>query len=187
MSDNSFCNAWANYWRNYQGQPVGFNPPWYRVNYICRDLSGTEISIDDYKMRKKAEVLQYNKIQNNFTKKQRWAMLNRGELGNKKSNALQTFNYTNPNVNNYELVGNTLILSNSQGECNETKIVKTLSTASNVPGKPMYLYLDPNIPLIDNQYRWTFSSIGTKWPQTAWTQGNQGFPVGKSGTNPSTN
>ena len=184
MSDNSFFSSLTNYSRNCETpQPLGFNKPWFRVSNICRDLSGSSLTLEDYAMRRKSEVLQYNSLQNNLTKKQRWAKISRGELGYKKSWAYQTFDYTNANSNNLPLVNNTLIYQNSNGECNESKIVKTLTTASNVPGKPMYLYLDPSVPLNTNRFSLSYSSAGSKLPQRAWEPGDVGFPVGKSGSN----
>lgn len=183
MADN-FLNILSNNRRDCEVvQPFGFNKPWFRLSNICRDFSGTSLTADDYKMRRKAEVLQYNSSNNNFTKKQKWAKLNRGELGYKKSWAYQTFEYTNPNSNNLPLVNNTLIFQNTDGVCNEPKIVKTLTSASNVPGKSMYLYLDPSVPLNSNRFAITYSSTGSKLPQTAWAPGDVGFPVGKSGSN----
>lgn len=63
----------------------------------------------------------------------------------------------------------------------EPLIVKNSSTASDVPGNPIELYLDPNVPLTGYIVQQTYSAGGTKFPQSSWAPGDDGFPVGKSG------
>jgi hypothetical protein len=52
-----------------------------------------------------------------------------------------------------------------------------------VPGPIMNLCYNPAIPLVGyvapNRKK---VNIGFKWPQKAWTIGDMGFPIGKSGT-----
>lgn len=82
-------------------------------------------------MRRKAEILKYNSSQqntksNNPTKKQKFASLVKGFNSLSQQQANQT--YTN-------LV------------CDADVIKPTLSTACNIPGPPIILQYDPNVPL----------------------------------------
>jgi hypothetical protein len=123
-------------------------PPWGRVRLVdvVQDSFG-QITYDDLRMRRKAEVLQYNKSQNKMTQKQNWAMLNKGFLKRKKGWAVQNYNVTNPNTSNLQFAenSNTVLVCNN----NPNVIIKISSTASGVPGTPLSLYLDPNIPLVN--------------------------------------
>jgi len=162
------------------GKPCNFDwstytgPPWSRVTMVC---TGNNYSNFDLNMRRKAEVLQY-KNQNHFTKKQLWAMLNKGELTRKKTWATQGIYSSNPNTNNLTVSNNTLI-------CNSNSVAPLIvvnpTYASNVPGKPIGLYLDEAVPLTNYKVQITYAAGGNKFPQTAWMPGDNGFPVGKSG------
>lgn len=122
-------------------------PPWGRVRLVDVISGTTGITYDDLRMRRKAEVLQYNKNQNKITQKQSWAMLNKGYLNKKHSWAIQNYNITNPNTSNLQFANN----SNTILVCNNTPnlIIKTPTSASGVPGKKINLYLDPSIPLVN--------------------------------------
>jgi hypothetical protein len=79
----------------------------------------------------------------------------------------------NNNNNNYQ----------SKNEELEPKILKFPTSASDVPGKPMDLYLDPNAPLtMYTPVRRTYQAGANKWPQFGWYPGLRGFPVGKKGS-----
>lgn len=165
----------------YRGATVP--PPWSRATLNCVDYQNPIIGINDLEMRRKAQILKYNKNQNNPTKKQLWAMLNKGQLTRKKVWATQGINYTNPNTSNLNFANNnsnTNILQCSAATA-EPLIVKNSSTASDVPGNPIELYLDPNVPLTGYIVQQTYSAGGTKFPQSSWAPGDDGFPVGKSG------
>ena len=165
----------------YQGATVP--PPWSRATLSCINYQNPNITVNDLDMRRKAQILQYNKNQNNPTKKQLWAMLNKGQLTRKKVWATQGINYTNPNTSNLNFAinnSNTNILKCSAATA-EPLIVKNSSTASDVPGNPIELYLDPNVPLTGYIVQQTYSAGGTKFPQSSWAPGDDGFPVGKSG------
>ena len=56
-----------------------------------------------------------------------------------------------------------------------------LTTASDVPGKPMLLYYDNSVPLENYKVRRTYLAGVGKWPHISWAPGNNGFPRGKSG------
>lgn len=170
MAFNPYCDLSSN-WSNYSG------PPWGRATLVCDNGNYSQF---DLNMRRKAKILQYNNNQNNPTKKQLWAMLNKGELTRKKTWATQGINATNPNTNNLNLVGNTLV-------CNTNTAPQTFlinpTTASDVPGKQIGLYLNPNVPLTNYKRQITYLAGGSKYPETAWMPGDNGFPVGKSGSN----
>ena len=165
----------------YRGATVP--PPWSRATLNCVDNQNPIIGINDLEMRRKAQILKYNKNQNNPTKKQLWAMLNKGQLTRKKVWATQGINYTNPNIDDLNFANNdsnTNILQCSAATA-EPLIVKNSSTASDVPGNPIELYLDPNVPLTGYIVQRTYLAGGTKWPQSCWAPGDDGFPVGKAG------
>jgi hypothetical protein len=170
----------------YQGILANYKPPWTRATLKCQDLQGSGIGVSDLDLRRKAQILQYNRNQNNLTKKQLWAMLNKGQLTRKKVWATQGINYTNPNVNNLNFANNnqnTNILQCGAALA-QPLIVKNSSTASNVPGNPIELYLDPNVPLTNYQVQRAYPSGGSKFFEASWQPGDEGFPVGKAGQNP---
>ena len=74
-------------------------------------------------------------------------------------------------------------LQNNYGSCNKTGPLKFPTTASDVPGKPMLLFLDPNVPLtMYPPIQRTYRAGANKWSQFGWYPGSRGFPVGKKGT-----
>lgn len=158
-------------WSTYSG------PPWSRARLVCINNG---YSLFDLDMRRKAEILQYKTKQNNPTKKQLWSMLNKGSSAYKKTWATQGVNSTNSNTNKLNLVNNTLV-------CNSNTVPSSViineNYSSDVPGKPLGLYLDPNVPLTNYKRQFIYSAGGDKYPETAWKLGDQGFPVGKSGSN----
>jgi len=166
--------------------PDDYKPPWTRANIKCVNNDNPNISVNDLDMRRKAKILQYNNNQNNPTKKQLWAMLNKGQLTRKKAWATQGINYTNPNVNKLNFANNNPDTNILQCNANlaEPSIVKTSTTASDVPANPIDLYLNPEVPLTRYIVQRTYLAGGTKWSQTAWQPGDNGFPNGKSGQNP---
>lgn len=157
-------------WSTYTG------PPWSRARLAC---TGENFSNFELNMRRKAEILKYKKNQNNLTQKQQWSMLNKGQLTRKKTWATQGINTTNPNTNNLNLIGNTLV-------CNPNTVPPLIiinpTYASDVPGKQIGLYLDPYVPLTNYNDQLTYSNVGSTFPETSWQPGDDGFPVGKSGS-----
>lgn len=110
-----------------------FNVPPPRLNKQTPYPFFTKTQLD---MRRKAEILKYKAVHqnsktNDLTQKQKWANLAKG--GNR--NVSQYANY-------YQKL-------NSQNEigCPSDVTLPTLTSASDVPGPPMYLYNDPNVPL----------------------------------------
>jgi hypothetical protein len=154
-------------WSTYTG------PPWSRSRIVCNNSNYSQFELD---MRRKAQLLQYKNKQNNPTKKQLWSMLNKGVLTKKKAWATQGINTSNSNTNNLTLVANTLVYNSNTVE----SLIINSSTASDVPGKPIELYLNPTVPLTNYRRRITYLAGGSKYPETARTPGNKGFPVGKN-------
>jgi hypothetical protein len=134
---------------------------------------------EDLNMRRKAEILQYKKNNSNMSKKQLWARTIKGHGPNRNRTwATQSADgtYTNPNMDNLARSGFTLRCPGRPNNCAPT-------TNSDVPGKQMLLCMRPDIPLTNYIVNRTYLAGGTKWPQTAWKPGDNGFPVGKAGRN----
>jgi hypothetical protein len=186
MTDYNFLSDAVKDFCPYTGVPVGFILPWTTYHPECNSLDGTGITQFDLNMRRKAEVLRHTNNRNKPTKKQLWATLNRAKLNRKKGWATQGFLYTNPNVNKLQFSENNPATNILQCPANtsQPEIVVNSSTASDVPGKPINLYLNPNIPLTLFKKQYNYPSGGSKWPQTSWQPGDNGFPIGKAGRNP---
>lgn len=130
-----------------------------------------------FDMRRKAEIFLYKKNANDQTKKQKYALLAKGiNIYKKISWATQSEYYTNPNVNGLPQVGYTLT-------CGDVNILKNCSPSTNngVPGPIINICYNQEIPLTNYVTRRIYTFNGTKWPQTTWKPGNNGFPVGKAG------
>ena len=135
--------------------------------------------IPEYNMRRKAEVLQHKHNSTNITKAQRYAMIARGTYAKKKSWGHEPPEGhsmpNNPNSNNIYRNKNKLVLN--QGK---SKIIKTSTTSSDVPGREKKLYLDKSHPItIRNNPQRTFNTIGSKFPQWGWEPGANGLPIKK--------
>ena len=155
------------------------NPPnlWSRASLSCVDYNVH--SQEELAMRRKAETLQHKGNQNPLTKKQK---LSRNVNGNgplaKKVWATQNDLGSNPNVFNLPQVGNTLILCPDD---NTNNVKCEPSSASDVPGNSVLCY-DPAVPLVNYiAPQSTYLAGGTKWPQSTWQPGDDGFPRGKKG------
>ena len=158
-------------------QPGGPMPPrlWSRFEDTC--VSGIPSTTLD--MRRKAEILKYKGNSAQLTKKQKWSQNVKGFGPNgKKVWANQNINVSQPNVDNlpFGATANTLLCYGAPPlvQCSP-------STASNVPGPTVQLCNDPNVPLTNYIVRHTYLAGGTKFPQTCWKPGDNGFPVGKAG------
>jgi 6-phosphogluconolactonase len=65
---------------------------------------------------------------------------------------------------------------------NKTNVKCEPSSASDVPGNSVLCY-DPAVPLVNYlPPQRTFLAGGTKWPQSSWQPGDNGFPRGKKGS-----
>jgi hypothetical protein len=139
------------------------------------------ITSEQLDMRRKAEIFKYKKNATDQTKKQKYALLAKGvNIYRKRSWATQSEYYTNPNVNNLPQVGNALICGNDSPEAQQA--AKCSPTTNNdVPGPIRQICYDKTIPLTNYVVRRIYTFNGTKWPQTAWKPGDNGFPLGKAG------
>lgn len=129
-------------------------------------------------MRRKAEIFKYKKNSANISKKQQFslAMKGNGQYA-RRVWASQNDTVTQPNISGLEQEGNTIV-------CNSPAVLCSPTSSSDVPGPIMNLCYDPSVPLVGYfQLNRKKVNIGFKWPQQSWTLGNNGFPVGKAGTN----
>jgi len=128
-------------------------------------------------MRRKAEILKYNKNSSKLSKQQYYSLLVRGKGPYTRAYGNQGNAFTSPNTSNLLQDGTTLI-------CNSNSIRCSPTSSSDVPGPIMNLCYNPSIPLVGytspNRQK---VNIGFKWPQRFWQIGDNGFPVGKSGNN----
>jgi hypothetical protein len=140
----------------------GPQPPrlWTREEGGCFEPT-PQITQYDLDMRRKAEILKYKANSAQLTKKQQWSQNVRGAGPNgKRVWANQNVYGSNPNTQNLQRIGNTLILP-----CvNNGGVVCSPSSASDVPGPVVNLCYNPNIPLINYKVQRTYLASGTKWP-----------------------
>ena len=127
-------------------------------------------------MRRKAEILQYKKNSSGLTKNQYLALLAKGNGPYaKRAWGNQGDATSNPNISGLTQNGNTLV-------CDSPAILYAPTSSSDVPGPVQNLYYNPAIPLIGyNAPTRMKINVGFKWPQRAWSVGDNGFPVGKTG------
>ena len=103
---------------------------------------------EEYKMRRKAEVLKYkNNINENNNNKFNYANIARGNGNVKiKQNSTQNFILTDANTNNLTRRNNSLILTSSSGEiCNFNRKIFKSARNSGVPSNDI-LFEDVNVP-----------------------------------------
>jgi len=184
MSTINICKTTS---ENFPNPPINGIRPWTRANGERCLL--TDFTVDKLDMRRKAEILQYKNNDSNMSAKQKYSRLSRGIGTPKKSWANQRSlsqqpnppsekPITNPNSNSLQEdnINYRLLCQSNKQKCHST-------TSSDVPGKPRNLCYDKNIPLINYKVRRTYLAGSTKWPQRAWQPGDNGFPVGKAGSN----
>ena len=138
MSDNTVCTTVQNI-RN----SLVFNQPGVRYTPINPySLGYTQAQLD---MRRKAEILQYNKSSNGkSSKKQTFVTAVKGSLQRR------TFS-------NYFLKA---VQDGTEQSCPSDILIPTLTTASDVPGPAMYLVYDPSVVLYN--YNSQQQAYGTK-------------------------
>ena len=153
--------------------------PWSREHgRVCL----TNYSTYQLDMRRKAEILQYKNNNSNLSSRRLYSRKARGIGVEKQSWANQAPManpsippiVTNNNTNNLQQIGFTLI-------CPEARTLCFSTTASDVPGRPQLLCYNQNVPLVNYKVRTTYLAGSSKWPQTCWKPGDDGFPVGKAG------
>lgn len=138
---------------------------------------------------------------NQLTRKKGWATQKLGMPSNPNTSNLKPTGFFRNNLNNQQInlswsglqdcVATTIVPPVPQVgepnlyECKETscnKIPKFSSSKSDVPGKPILLELNPDVPLVGYvPVRRTYIAGLTKWPEFGWYPGSSGFPVGKKG------
>ena len=125
MTDNTVCTTVQNLRRS-----LVFNVPGTRYTPINPySLGYTQAQLD---MRRKAEILQYNKNANGkSSKKEKYVTAVKGSLQRR------TFS-------NYYLKA---VQTGDEQLCPSDFLIPTLTTASDVPGPVMYLNYDPTVPL----------------------------------------
>ena len=123
------------------GRGIGNNIQFYSIN------NPNNPTYDEYKLRRKAEILQYNNIHSNnvsntLSKKQKYSNIMKGNSHHKlRQNSTQTYFSTNSNTSNYNRVNNTLILTNSKNEtCSKLDSLIKSSRNSNVPSYDFFYY-----------------------------------------------
>ena len=95
---------------------------------IGRAISFNNVTYHDYQMRRKAEILKYNKNKNDRTKKSQFSSSSTGNTNYKRTS----------NARIKELIAN--------NQCqNQIEFLNT-GSASGIKGDQSVLYLDPNIP-----------------------------------------
>lgn len=112
---------------------ANFNIPPPRLNLVSPYPNFTQYQLN---MRRKAEIFKYSSFQqnsktNNFTKKQIYTNLAR----NPSANIISQYQISEPQSSYSNLV------------CLSDKLKPTLSTACGVPGPPVILQYDPDVPL----------------------------------------
>ena len=153
----------------YNSELVPYYRPWSRNNGITcinnlpnNNIPCNNININQLDMRRKAEILKYkNNSTNKLTKAQKYSLIANNRYNIRKRWATQTdiVSETNPNIYNLPRINNILLCkSNNRISCNS-------NYSSDVPGKQMLLYYDPNIPLIN---------YGP--PMRTYLAGNTNFP-----------
>ncbi len=148
-------------------------PPMLADNFS----SNTFLTDPTIAMRRKAEILKYKKNSANLSGQQYYSRLAKGyEPYTPRSWGNQGPNSTSPNISGFPQVGNSIV-------CNNSSVICAPTTSSGVPGPVMKLCYNPAAPLVGytqpNRFR---TNIGFKWPMRAWQRGDNGFPVGKSGS-----
>ena len=107
-------------------------------------------------MRRKAEILQYNKNSsqsNKLTRAQRYAKIVSGPFQRKTQSVVDS----SGQVTIFNLTS-----------CETDKYVPTSTTKSNVPGKPMILQYDPNVPLYNYGENFNNSQLDEDEEEKPW-------------------
>jgi hypothetical protein len=149
MGDQTTCTTQQN-----RQNSLVFNIPKVRYTPINPYAFGyTQAQLD---MRRKAEILQYNNTSTGkITKKQSWANVIRGSTQRR-------------NFSSYYIKGIQDGTLTPEQICPNDISIPTLTTASDVPGKPMLLYYDASIPLYNyNTENIVYATLNTE-EQDKW-------------------
>jgi|UniRef100_A0A6C0CKD1 hypothetical protein len=173
----------------------GPDPPrvWTRATTDCPDIDGEGENMQptsggyNLSEKRKAEIFQYRNNNANMSSKQLYSRLARG-IGRQRGStfATQSDSYTDPNTKNLKLLNERPGPFSPYGplQCTNSKVISAFTSQNNTPGPRMLISNYPDATLYNYRVRRTYKGGNTKWPQTAWTRGDKGFPVGKKGINP---
>jgi hypothetical protein len=137
---------------------------WARSNGNCQDVSNVPLydnnsSYETLNEKRKAVIFQYKNNSANFSKKQNFSRLARG-IGKPrgKTYATQNNNITNPNIQNLQLVDNTLL-------CPGANKISGLTSQNDTPGPLRTITNWPDVPLTNYKIQKTYRGGSEKWPQ----------------------
>ena len=182
--------------------------PWDRFRTNCPSSNLDELNMrrkaevlkytnNTHKMSKKQR---YSRAARNLlTKRKSWANQKLGADSNPNTSNLKPIGYFSNNFDNTSTLSwsglssckaNRLVShvpdpnpdNNVYASNEKPEPLEFPTSASDVPGKPKMLKLDPKIPLtMYTPVRRTYMAGSNKWPQFGWYRGARGFPVGKKG------
>lgn len=161
------------------------NNPYINDDNVDSDgnISRNGITQKQLNMRRKAEILQYNKnssVNNKLTRAQKYAQLVRGTYRRTQTEVIQTpILNASGQIINYDTTTNIY----SMGPCESDKSIVTPSSSSDVPGPVVNLSLNKDIPLYkysqftnpariqddENFVPWTFETIENIYPNISDT------------------
>lgn len=129
---------------------------WNRFENPCIFLNNVaQQQTNDIQMQLKGNILQYKKNNSNLSKKQHYAQIARGSKIVKRTYAIQTDKYTNPNIQNLPLSNNNISCATTS---NSVQCFPT--TDSDVPGPIMNLCYDKNAAWILQKRRTMYPGSG---------------------------
>lgn len=185
------------------------NRPWtrFRANCPSNDFEAlnmrrkAEVLKYTNNTNKLSQKQRYSMAARNLlTKRKSWANQKLGQVTNPNTSNLKPIGYFSNNFDNttslswsglscctanrsVSITPSVDPAENNYSCVSKKKILKIPTTASNVPGKPTELFLDPSVPLtMYPPVRRTYRAEANKWPQFGWYPGSRGFPVGKKGS-----
>jgi hypothetical protein len=145
---------------------------WTRFKPECRSsdlvdiVTGAKLSVtqvdDVYDMRRKAEILKYNKNVGGLTKKQKYAKATRGELMRNIGNSTK---YITDTTSPFALI--------CPPSAANSRILCGLTTACGVPGKERLLCYDPSVNLYNYKRTYTYEAglqLTSNIPTTVLTE-----------------
>lgn len=125
-------------------QKLLFNRPWNRFDLTCVETN-SNFTKKQLQMRVKAQVLQYKQKQVQLSRSEKYSLASRQHYS-KRHYVPKAYIDENGNLvpaKNTTINNGVVIFDN-----NSNRITVNKSTASDVPGPAVDLFLDPNVPLI---------------------------------------
>ena len=128
-----------------------------RARTICPDT--TVFSKEELQMRKKAEVLQYNRFLTRGTSgvveshKHRYAQILKRDRAGRRTYASQSSKGTNPNIQGLGIVNNTIVGRPGDGKiCSIKGLTTSLGYKAGIRGDNRILSFNPNMPTFAFSY-----------------------------------